>query len=350
MTHRLTFVVLLLFSVLAGVFSACQSAPPRFPHMAHLSAKCGGPGEHDCLTCSSCHGRMQQADINSPPWARNCNSCHSNGIELMSRSLKFARIASQRVDRILFPHDRHLIQKKIHGQCIVCHGGVVDPKATSVRSPPMSVCLDCHQQDFERGFCTPCHIREELSRLVPQTFLRHDAVWLDRHGIAAARQSPICGACHSATWCSDCHDQRRGLPIEQRRPDSIEREFKHLGDFLVRHPIEARSRPATCLRCHTPDSCDSCHISRGVSALRVGAVNPHPVGWMSRDTGSPDFHGRAARRAIVTCMGCHDHGPATNCIPCHRVGGTGGNPHPSGWERRTSRSTTDAMCRYCHVN
>src|SRR5664280_1896447 len=197
--RRVAFVVLLAVSALAAAFSGCQSMPPRFPHMAHLAAKCGGPGEHDCLTCSSCHGRMRETDINSPPWVRNCNSCHTNGIELMNRSRKFARAKSERMERILFPHDRHLIQKKIHGQCIICHGGVVDPKATSVRSPPMSVCLNCHQQDFERGYCTPCHIREELSRLVPQTFLRHDAAWLDRHGIAAARQSQLCGTCHRQT-------------------------------------------------------------------------------------------------------------------------------------------------------
>lgn len=347
MKPGIALAILLIGLVVA--LGACQPKTPSvFPHMVHLSGKCGEPGQHDCLTCASCHGRMREKDISSPPWARNCGSCHTNGVELMNRSLKFARSQSERPDRILFPHDRHLIQKQINGQCVKCHGGVVDPNATSVRSPPMSVCLECHQPDFERGYCTPCHIRETLSRLIPQTFLRHDAIWLDRHGIAAARQSPICNSCHSATWCADCHDQRRGLLIEQRHPESVEREFKHVGDFIVRHGIEARSRPATCLRCHTSDSCESCHVARGVSALRVGAANPHPIGWMSRDTGAPDFHGRAARREPLSCMACHDHGPATNCIQCHRVGGMGGNPHPSGW--RSSRATTDAMCRYCHVN
>ena len=349
MTSRITLVAILLVSAVAAMFSACQpNTLAVFPHMTHLSAKCGEPGEHDCLTCASCHGKMRESDISSPPWARNCGTCHANGIELMNRSLNFARSKAERPDRILFPHDKHLVQQKIHGQCVMCHGAVVDPKAPVVRPPPMSACLECHQQDFERGYCTPCHVRSELSRLVPQTFLRHDAAWLDRHGIAAGRQSPICGACHSATWCADCHDQRRGLPIEQRHAESVERNFKHVGDFLVRHSIEARSRPATCLRCHTSDSCDSCHISRGVSSIRAGAVSPHPVGWMSRDTGAPEFHGRAARREPLTCMACHDHGPTTNCIQCHRVGGIGGNPHPSGWH--SSRARTDAMCRYCHVN
>jgi hypothetical protein len=136
--------------------------------------------------------------------------------------------------------------------------------------------------------------------------------------------------------------------IEQRRPDSIERQFKHVGDFLVRHGIESRSRPGTCLRCHTSQSCDGCHIERGVSAARAGASNPHPLGWVGRDRGASTFHGTAARRDPIACMACHDHGPATNCIECHRVGGGGGNPHPRGWH--SQRSPDAPMCRYCHVN
>jgi hypothetical protein len=117
---------------------------------------------------------------------------------------------------------------------------------------------------------------------------------------------------------------------------------------LVRHSLEARSTPAKCLRCHTSSSCDNCHIERGVSAGHPNALNRHPMGWVGHDTFSSNFHGRAARRDPLSCMACHDHGPATNCIECHRVGGPGGNPHPKGWH--SSRSAHDAMCRYCHVN
>lgn len=346
MNHR--WVVLLAWtSAVVGLLLACQRSEVRFPHLDHLTAACGGPGQPACLTCSSCHGNMDESTQTTPPWVRTCTECHENGVSLMNRSLRFARAAAERPDRILFPHNRHLALPRIGGQCVHCHGGVVDPKARHVRSPPMSACLTCHQRDFEQVNCTPCHIREELSRLEPQTFLRHDAMWLERHGIAAARQSQVCGACHSATWCADCHDQNRGLLLETRRPDSIERQFKHVGNFLVRHTIEARSRPDTCIRCHSSESCNGCHILRGVSAARLGAVSPHPPGWLGRDRSSRNFHGRAARRDPLSCMACHDNGPATNCIQCHRVGAAAGNPHPSGW--KSSRSTHDSMCRYCHV-
>jgi hypothetical protein len=136
------------------------------------------------------------------------------------------------------------------------------------------------------------------------------------------------------------------LTVENRFPDAIDRSFVHRGDFVTRHPIEARSTPTRCLSCHTTSSCDSCHVERGVSAARTGATSPHPPGWIGPDTLSNDFHGRSARREITTCAACHDHGPATNCIRCHKVGGYGGKPHPEGWN--SSRSSSEAMCRYCH--
>jgi hypothetical protein len=48
----------------------------------------------------------------------------------------------------------------------------------------------------------------------------------------------------------------------------------------------------------------------------------------------------------VSCASCHEAGPATNCIGCHRVGAHGGNPHPSGWQ--STRGADAEMCGYCH--
>jgi hypothetical protein len=83
-----------------------------------------------------------------------------------------------------------------------------------------------------------------------------------------------------------------------------------------------------------------------VSGNAVGANNPHPPGWVGADTRSSDFHGSHARRDILSCAGCHEQGPATNCIRCHTVGAYGGNPHPSGWQ--SARGRQSSMCRYCH--
>jgi hypothetical protein len=185
-----------------------------------------------------------------------------------------------------------------------------------------------------------------LKRLLPKTFMRHDESWLRHHGGSASASEPICRQCHSEQSCKDCHDNSQIWGIESRHPESIATHFVHPADYLTRHPIEVRAQPATCVRCHSPSTCDSCHVKSGVSPNGVGAANPHPSGWMGANTNSPDFHGRAARRELFSCAACHDQGPSTNCVFCHKVGGPGGNPHPRGFMSGRNRSAE--MCRYCH--
>ncbi len=323
--------------------AACEKphAQPAFPHVEHLKGhECGELGQPECLTCITCHTPRSGASRLDPPGAVRCNECHQNGAELLASSMP-----PPRPEAINFDHQQHLVHSGIRGQCVTCHPGVVVDGEP--RLPPMSTCLECHEAEFQQARCTPCHVAEHLVQLRPESFMRHDSNWWRDHARSAERSPQICAECHGETWCSECHSQRRGLPIDQRLPEAIERRLPHPGDFIVRHAIEARARSASCLSCHTSQSCDACHLERGVSAAGLGSVSPHPPGWVSGG-GSRAGHGRAARRDIVSCMGCHDHGPLTNCIECHRVGGLGGNPHPAGWD--SARSPSAAMCRYCHAN
>ncbi|HEY3494988.1 MAG TPA: hypothetical protein VGK73_09895, partial [Polyangiaceae bacterium] len=237
---------------------------------------------------------------------------------------------------------------EIHGQCVPCHAGVVDPKRPAL--PPMSQCFGCHEhsEQWERGECAPCHERQDLVRTLPVTFLRHDAAFMRQHGSVAAQkqQALLCQSCHTQAQCLACHDLSQDMSIETRRPEAIESRQFHRGDFMVRHSIEARSEPQRCLSCHAAQTCDSCHSARGVSANVANARNPHPPEWVGSNTASSNFHGPAARRDILSCAGCHEAGPATNCIRCHTVGAYGGNPHPAGW--KSSRGMEAEMCRYCH--
>lgn len=248
--------------------------------------------------------------------------------------------------QILFDHDAHLQMDSISGQCVTCHKGVVTANTPAL--PPMSQCFSCHehQEQWEQNNCTPCHLRADLEVTLPQTFLRHDAFFLRQHSSAAQTQEALCQTCHTQSDCQSCHDLSQALTMEQQRPDAIENNMVHRGDFMVRHALEARSQPAQCMSCHSPPDCDTCHIEQGVSGNVAGGRNPHPPGWVGGNPASRDFHGRAARRDLLSCAGCHEAGPATNCIRCHQVGGPGGNPHPSGW--KSARAPADEMCRYCH--
>ncbi|MDK0575352.1 hypothetical protein P6P35_16030, partial [Clostridium perfringens] len=90
--------------------------------------------------------------------------------------------------------------------------------------------------------------------------VRHDLEFIRDHRDLATRQAKACGACHAQSECTSCHDDSQQLTIERRMPNSIDRELVHRGEYLSRHAIEARSRPSSCLRCHAPSSCDSCHV------------------------------------------------------------------------------------------
>jgi hypothetical protein len=348
MTRSASLSLLLLVAavVCAAALAACTDrADSRFPHQVHLAElECGKPGKPNCLNCNSCHAVSKRDRSHKLPPGQICAECHRDESHdiLAVLETKPVRVSGS----IHFDHDQHLAMGPIQGQCVPCHAGVV--KAGQPTLPAMTQCLSCHehQEEWDRGVCTPCHAATDLRRTMPQTFLRHDQGFARRHGVLAQQQENLCQACHSQSSCDDCHDITQNLSVERRRPEAIERNFVHRGDFMVRHAIEAESQPSRCMRCHTVETCDACHVARGVSANRVGGRNPHPPGWVGTNPDSRSFHGREARRDILSCAGCHEQGPATNCIRCHKVGAFGGNPHPGGW--RSTQSEGSGMCRYCH--
>jgi hypothetical protein len=348
-TRRLpTALVVCLLGLVAAV--ACnEHVPQRFPHGLHLTQiKCGGPGLPDCVSCPTCHQFAHQ-NVSPLPSVQICTRCHKkHGEEALQSIRPPSTVPEEIAHTVHFPHAKHLAMPKIRGQCVKCHPGTVDTTGGKTLFPPMEKCFGCHehQEQWNKNECAPCHKQSDLTRIMPQTFMRHDEAFQRKHGRFARARAKLCQQCHTQSQCDDCHDISQDLSIERRHPESIERAFVHRGDFITRHPIEARSEPQRCLTCHTPNTCDSCHVERGVSANAVNGLSPHPRGWVGNDPNGHSLHGRAARRDILTCAGCHDQGPATNCIRCHKVGGYGGNPHPSGW--KSARSEGAEMCRYCH--
>lgn len=330
----------------AGLLAACTSdRDVRFPHVVHLTTlDCGSPGKPDCLSCSTCHAPSQQGRVAKLPERALCDQCHQDAQAQTTKVLAAQPVRPY--GDILFDHASHLAMGGISGQCVVCHGGVVGKGDDNL--PPMSACFTCHEheQQWERAECTPCHHRSDLEKTLPRTFLHHDASFLRDHGSFAVSQEQMCKSCHAQNDCQKCHDATQMISVQQRMPEKFETMQVHPGDFMVRHPIEAASQAASCMRCHEPSSCDACHVERGVSGNAIDARNPHPPGWVGSNYASKDFHGRAARRDLLSCAGCHEAGPATNCIRCHKVGAYGGNPHPGGW--RSARGKGETMCSYCH--
>ena len=317
----------------------------HFPHELHLAGiGCGGPGQAACLSCDSCHALSSRAAGHALPSMSQCVRCHRSNQHGVQAVL--VATPTRIYGAIPFNHDRHLSLKELGGQCVTCHAGVV--QAGQPRLPPMAKCFGCHEHEdqWATGQCAPCHAEPDLKRLMPQTFLRHEGNFMQHHGTEAVQQKRLCQACHAQADCDSCHDSTQDLSVERRRPEAVQRGFVHRGDFMTTHPMEAQSQPTRCLRCHTTETCDACHTARGVSGSLIEGRNPHPLGWVGGTAGARSAHGSAARRDILLCASCHDQGPATNCIRCHKVGAYGGNPHPAGW--KSARSENSQMCRYCH--
>jgi hypothetical protein len=338
------FTVAALAAIAAGV--GCRGTLlTRFDHRLHLADRpCGGPGQQECLKCTSCHvGAGESHDTFAPPGMASCSQCHRDSEEKWQHALRPAIAVQPAGKSIVFSHERHLKMPEVNGQCVKCHGGAVGFQSGPPLFPPMSTCLACHvhQQQFDEGSCLGCHRLGDLRALKP---VSHDAAWMRRHADGARSDGAMCSLCHAQTQCDSCHDATRRLGPAQLAPEKIDRGFVHRFDFVSRHALESQSQPGTCFSCHTRTECDACHASRGVSASVQGALSPHPQGWA---TGLiSNTHGLAARRDIASCAACHDQGAASNCVRCHKVGGMGGNPHPAGW--RSTEDIRAPQCAACH--
>ncbi|MEI7892110.1 MAG: hypothetical protein WCI05_03415 [Myxococcales bacterium] len=331
----------------ALMLTACPSTrtsgPGRFPHLAHLA--------REGVSCHTCHASIVESTevtkLNGPGYDV-CAQCHKKDCgpgtkHVYSEEVTYTGAPDRK--HIVFSHKDHYVRTQ--RQCVQCHRDVQTDVPTPGILPEMAACLQgCHRPDYDRLNCTRCHGQQDLSLLRPVTDIPHGVDYIPRHHTDAMRAKRLCMTCHTENHCTNCHDTSTGLRTELQRLDDTERTFQHRGDILTRHPIESRTNPTACARCHQPSSCDACHVRNGVSGNDRHSGAMHPPGWMG-DPGNPNYHGRSARRRIIECAACHDQGPATNCIRCHRVGGYGGNPHPSGWHSSQGRSAP--VCQYCHT-
>jgi hypothetical protein len=351
MRRRSTIVMLAMLGLgAAAALVRCTPAPQtptggRFPHRAHLVKT-----NVDCYTC---HGEIRNSEAVtgfSSPGYEPCKRCHG---EKVGPDTKYAFDVTKTYSgtpsprHVVFSHKKH--RDVTTGQCARCHQDVQKDQITPRILPNMANCTNsCHADDYAEANCTLCHSASDLTQLRPESDVAHGVDYVPRHQTDAVRARSLCMACHEEQHCSSCHDTSAGIRAEVRNLDNVHGTYRHEGDFVTRHAIEARSNSTSCVRCHEPSSCDTCHVENNVSGNRLGAATPHPAGWVGSPDSS-DFHGRAARRRIVECASCHEQGPATNCIRCHKVGAYGGNPHPSGWRSGRSKANTET-CAYCHTN
>jgi hypothetical protein len=288
-------------------------------------------------TCAECHEVKDKQE---------CGKCHPDP----KRASKLTRAPSS--SRMNFSHASHAKRAK---DCKVCHAtAVVATSLAEVPRPKMrGDCFSCHNhlKEYRRASCKRCH--QSLNRFPIKyvSSFNHQGNFLKEHSRWARASADLCATCHDQGYCADCHSSRAGMLASRKQADRSGRRFIHRGAWISRHAAASRADPGSCTRCHSSKTCASCHRSRGISASRLATSkatrSPHPPSWLT--PGSPNSHGRSARRRITQCASCHDRGSLTNCIRCHKSvarGGLGLRPHPPGWER--GGKTSDKVCLYCH--
>ncbi len=315
------------------------------------------------VECGDCHGEMEASesleDERHLPKESACMECHEkedNCAMCHANPEAPATFIDQRMDAMAFSHKNHIGRKPPGAKadaegatCKTCHAGMWEhTKVSQDQRPPMfQVCGTCHGQDFRKEDCLRCHKGLRGLDEKPLSIFDHGGDWMNRHSTAARGGEQVCGHCHTVETCNECHG-RANAPI---RPSllnlgRVDANFRHRGDWMARHPIEARLDGQECLSCHDEKRCEGCHERVEVASQGYGkGNNPHPSNWLLPGSNS---HGRNARRDPMACAACHDRGAATSCVTCHRVGGPGGDPHPIGWRSDLDKQSSPA-CIPCHM-
>jgi hypothetical protein len=330
----------------ATVFGTSQPKQPgheiRMSHAVHKDLPCEychegvasavavtdglRPAESKCLEC---HVDKKEGG--------ECGFCHTD----KDRPATYPRQSHE----ILFSHKAHLSRTK--SDCSVCHKQLSEFTKPGITPPTMAACAACHAESIEQGLCGKCHLDLKKYPLKPITILSHSGNFVRQHGRAARATVESCAQCHDQSFCADCHAKTAATRIELKFSENSNSDFIHRGDYLTRHSLDARADQTLCQRCHGQSFCTQCHNAMNVGPGGENPRTPHPPGWSYP---GPTSHAIPARRDIVACASCHEQGARSICIDCHRVGGMGGNPHPTRWSEKhdLAEARSKSMCLNCH--
>jgi len=340
--------ILALLSVLtlaacAGLLGIRAQKSRPFEHRAHVIRG---------IACVACHTRVAGSvaeDALDLPSTQSCLKCHAQPHDRHDCTSCHGQPESRR--RVAMAKEHLAFSHKDHagvapGNCPRCHTGVTSEGSTL--TPPMATCLGCHEhrEQWAERSCAPCHRNLKDEGVRPSSHIVHGESFLARHGLQAASARELCSSCHEQSECASCHGVTApALPStlhvgEPRRADM------HPEGFAARHAQEARVDPALCTSCHREQQlCRDCHRARGLLEVSPERGSPHPANWVSTDP-TRTLHGQEARRDPFSCASCHGGAGEMLCVGCHRVGGPGGDPHPSGFS--SSKPMSELPCRLCH--
>ncbi len=150
----------------------------------------------------------------------------------------------------------------------------------------------------------------------------HGASFVRDHRLLAAKAQNNCHDCHQQSSCDDCH---RGRNLE-----NVQKTVSHRGegmpkthatDYISIHAFDAKADPRGCVRCHESASfCSDCHQQRIKNNRNQMNIRPHSPTFVGPGVPDPawaSFHAADARRNLQTCQGCHPQKSDCSNFACH---------------------------------
>ena len=134
--------------------------------------------------------------------------------------------------------------------------GLVSPEASFARTHPDGLgvgkptCSECHSTDVAKG------------ALKPYASFDHTVEFVKNHKFQANQDVNTCGACHSQSFCVDCHGGKVAVKPAIKLSDNPSRMAPHRGDYLTLHKMDGKMDPSSCYTCHgraNNDKCRACH-------------------------------------------------------------------------------------------
>jgi hypothetical protein len=198
--------------------TTCHYEVPKSTSISNLSL----PKMLDCVQCHD-SAKAVKADFRMS----NCKTCHSDTVTAAAIPNSHTKNVKPDFHTEVFRRSHESEASAANAKCSVCHLNVTPSVAARVQ------CDSCHQ----------------VMRPV-----NHTSRWKDDlHGKYAALDRTECAVCHTAAYCSDCHNE---LP-RSHQPLPL---FKAGG-----HAIPAQLDMRSCLTCHTfQNTCTECHINKVV--------------------------------------------------------------------------------------
>jgi hypothetical protein len=114
-----------------------------------------------------------------------------------------------------------------------------------------------------RPICATCHGEEQMKGAAKAyASFDHTPAFVKDHKFAAGRDAGTCSACHSQSFCADCHGGRTMISPATKLGNRPDRATPHPANFLALHRVEGKLDPTSCFKCHgraNNERCTTCH-------------------------------------------------------------------------------------------